>query len=329
MWKLNIIFINLMVKQLNEHRKIFSRIGFNYLALALIPILFQILLVNIISLWDATLIRDTNFQTVLSSLTNYILILPIFMYLMGKIKSSKIDKERLNLKKTIEYFCIALTLMWIGNLIGMVITTIIGNTLTNDVINPIEQLIQNSSIYVNLLVISILAPIFEELFFRKLLIDRTIKYGAKLSIFLSALIFALFHGNLSQFFYAFLLGGFFAFVYIKTGKIIYSISLHAFVNFFGSVASIFFSTSLNNIIQNINSANIGDITIVAAYSIILLFAWIVGLNSIFKKYNKIEFDDSEREVYLEKPIATSLLNVGMILFIAYHILRIMMTLKII
>ena len=329
MWKLNIIFINLMVKQLNEHRKIFSRIGFNYLALALIPILFQILLVNIISLWDATLIRDTNFQTVLSSLTNYILILPIFMYLMGKIKSSKIDKERLNLKKTIEYFCIALTLMWIGNLIGMVITTIIGNTLTNDVINPIEQLIQNSSIYVNLLVISILAPIFEELFFRKLLIDRTIKYGAKLSIFLSALIFALFHGNLSQFFYAFLLGGFFAFVYIKTGKIIYSISLHAFVNFFGSVASIFFSTSLNNIIQNINSANIGDITIVAAYSIILLFAWIVGLNSIFKKYNKIEFDDSEREVYLEKPIATSLLNVGMILFIAYHILRIVMTLKII
>lgn len=329
MWKLNIIFINLMVKQLNEHRKIFSRIGFNYLALALIPILFQILLVNIISLWDATLIRDTNFQTILSSLTNYILILPIFMYLMGKIKSSKIDKERLNLKKTIEYFCIALTLMWIGNLIGMVITTIIGNTLTNDVINPIEQLIQNSSIYVNLLVISILAPIFEELFFRKLLIDRTIKYGAKLSIFLSALIFALFHGNLSQFFYAFLLGGFFAFVYIKTGKIIYSISLHAFVNFFGSVASIFFSTSLNNIIQNINSANIGDITIVAAYSIILLFAWIVGLNSIFKKYNKIEFDDSEREVYLEKPIATSLLNVGMILFIAYHILRIVMTLKII
>ena len=317
------------MEKLDENRKIFSRIGFNYLALALIPILFQILLVNIIALWDVTLIRNTNIQTVLSSLTNYLLILPIFMYLMGKIESTPINKKNLSLKTTIEYFCIALTLMWIGNMIGLIITTIIGNTLTNDVINPIEQIIQNSSIYVNLLVISILAPIFEELFFRKLLIDRTIKYGAKLSIFLSALIFALFHGNLSQFFYAFLLGGFFAFVYIKTGKIIYSISLHAFVNFFGSVASIFFSTSLSNITQNINSANIGDIGIVATYLIILLFAWIVGLNAIFTKYNKVEINESKREIYLEKPIVTSLLNIGMILFIVYHIFRIVMTLKII
>jgi len=317
------------VKKLDENKRIFSRIGFNYLALALIPVLFQILLVNVIALWDVTLIRNTNIQTVLSSLTNYILILPIFMYLMGKIESSTLKKEKINLKSKIEYFCIALTLMWIGNMIGMVITTIIGNTLTNDVINPIEQLIQNSSIYVNLIIISILAPIFEELFFRKLLIDRTIKYGLKLSIFLSALIFALFHGNLSQFFYAFLLGGFFAYVYIKTGKIIYSITLHAFVNFFGSVASIFFSTSLTNITQNMNSVNIGDITIVASYLIILLFSWIIGLNAIFKKYNKIELDESAREIYLEKPIVTSILNVGMILFIAYHICRILMTLKII
>ena len=313
---------------MDENRKIFSRIGFNYLSLALIPILFQILLVNIIALWDVTLIRNTNIQTVLSSLTNYLLILPIFMYLMGKIESTPINKKNLSLKTTIEYFCIALTLMWIGNMIGLIITTIIGNTLTNDVINPIEQIIQNSSIYVNLLVIRILAPIFEELFF-KLLIDRTIKYGAKLSIFLSALIFALFHGNLSQFFYAFLLGGFFAFVYIKTGKIIYSISLHAFVNFFGSVASIFFSTSLSNITQNMNSANIGDIGIVATYLIILLFAWIVVLNAIFTKYNKVEINESKREIYLEKPIVTSLLNIGMIFFIAYHIFRIVMTLKII
>ena len=317
------------MKKLDENKRIFSRIGFNYLALALIPVLFQILLVNVIALWDVTLIRNTNIQTVLSSLTNYILILPIFMYLMGKIESSTLKKEKINLKSKIEYFCIALTLMWIGNMIGMVITTIIGNTLTNDVFNPIEQLIQNSSIYVNLIIISILAPIFEELFFRKLLIDRTIKYGPKLSIFLSALIFALFHGNLSQFFYAFLLGGFFAYVYIKTGKIIYSITLHAFVNFFGSVASIFFSTSLTNITQNMNSVNIGDITIVASYLIILLFSWIIGLNAIFKKYNKIELDESAREIYLEKPIVTSILNVGMILFIAYHICRILITLKII
>ena len=113
--------------------------------------------------------------------------------------------------------------MWIGNLVGLGITALIGNTMTSDITNPIEHMIQNTNIYVNLILTSLLAPIFEELFFRKLLIDRTVKYGAKLSILLSALLFALFHGNLSQFFYAFLIGAFFAYIYIKTGKIIYSI----------------------------------------------------------------------------------------------------------
>ena len=86
---------------------------------------------------------------------------------------------------------------------------------------------------------------------------------------------------------------------------------------------------MSNITQNINSANIGDIGIVATYLIILLFAWIVGLNAIFTKYNKVEINESKREIYLEKPIVTSLLNIGMIIFIAYHIFRIVMTLKII
>ena len=83
--------------------------------------------------------------------------------------------------------------------------------------------------------------------FRKFLIDKTIKYGAKVSIILSAVLFALFHGNLNQFFYAFLIGGFFAYVYIKTGKITYSIILHAVVNLMGSVFSIILANTINNI----------------------------------------------------------------------------------
>lgn len=60
----------------------------------------------------------------------------------------------------------------------------------------------------NLALISIIGPIFEEILFRKILIDKTIKYGARISIIISALLFGLFHGNVNQFFYAFLMGGF-------------------------------------------------------------------------------------------------------------------------
>lgn len=312
---------------MNEYKKVFSKIGFNYLLLALIPIFFQIIIANIIALWDINQLKSVNNQIIISSACNYILTLPIFIYLMKKIDSVDIDKEKLSIKSIAKYLCVALTLMWAGNLIGLGITALIGQTMTSEIINPIEHLIQNTNIYVNAIIVVLFAPIFEELFFRKLLIDRTIKYGAKLSILLSALLFALFHGNLNQFFYAFLIGGFFAYVYIKTGKITYSIILHAFVNFFGSVLSVFITSSAKNLAKGISITNAGDISIIGAYVIILVIVWIVGLIAILTNYNKIELNDSAREIFLEKPITTVLLNLGMVCFILFHIFKIIKSLN--
>ena len=42
----------------------------------------------------------------------------------------------------------------------------------------------------------------------------------------SGLMFGLFHGNLNQFVYAFVLGLCFGFIYVKTGNIRYTIGLH-------------------------------------------------------------------------------------------------------
>lgn len=314
---------------MKEHKKLFSKIGWNYLLLALIPIIFQIIIVNIISLIDINLIKNINVQTILGALTNYILILPVFVYLMRKIDSTRIPEEGVGIKRFITYMGISMVLMWVGSIIGIILTTILGNTVTNEIVNPIEKLIQNSSIYINLLVISILAPIFEEIFFRKLLIDRTIKYGAKLSILLSALLFALFHGNLSQFFYAFLLGGFFAYIYIKTGKIIYTIILHLIVNLYGSVFSTFFNSAIHHINDQISMANAGDIAVVAFYILSLIVFWSIGLYTIFKNYKNIGLNDSLREIYLEKPVQTVLLNAGMIVFILYHIIIILKSINLI
>ena len=83
----------------------------------------------------------------------------------------------------------------------------------------------------------ILAPLLEELICRKLLIDRTVRYGEKLSVLMSGLIFGLLHQNLFQFFYAFALGSVFAYVYVRTGRIRYTIILHAIVNFLGAVVA--------------------------------------------------------------------------------------------
>lgn len=48
--------------------------------------------------------------------------------------------------------------------------------------------------------------------------------------------FGAFHLNLYQFFYAFFLGAVFGYIYVKTGRLRYTIALHATVNFLGGVA---------------------------------------------------------------------------------------------
>ena len=253
---------------MNEDKTFFSKIGFNYLILGTTAIIFQIILVNILGYCNPNHLNDINIITLLSSICNYILPFPIFYWLMKQIKTEKIEKTKVTTKSLITYFGISLTLMWIGNITGLIITTLIGGAIQNDVANPVQELINSTNIWFNILVISILAPICEEILFRKFLIDRTIKYGAKVSIILSATLFALFHGNLNQFFYAFLIGGFFAYVYIRTGNILYSISLHMTINLMGSVVSLIFAKSVTNLQSSITSV---DLTIVLIY---MLFVFI-------------------------------------------------------
>lgn len=95
-----------------------------------------------------------------------------------------------------------------------------------------------SNMIVTFLYMVICAPILEEYIFRKLIVDRTVKYGQGVAVVLSGLMFGLFHGNLNQFAYAFLLGMFLAFLYVKTGELKVTLGLHMCINFMGAVVSV-------------------------------------------------------------------------------------------
>lgn len=259
--------------------------------------------------------NNINIVSGLSSFCNYILPFPIFYWLMKELDEVKIEKTNISVKTFIIYTGITLTLMWIGNIIGLMITTILSGIIQSDIANPVEQLINSTDILFNLIIISIIAPIFEEIFFRKFLIDRTIKYGAKVSIILSAVLFAFFHGNLNQFFYAFFMGGFFAYVYIRTGKIIYTITLHIIVNIMGSVISLIIA---NSIMTFQSSFNLIDGLIIIGYIIVYLSCLAIGVYGI-SKYNEARFNGEKTEIPLKNPFKTVYLNYGMILFIAFFI----------
>ncbi|MBQ6628135.1 MAG: CPBP family intramembrane metalloprotease [Methanobrevibacter sp.] len=304
---------------MNQDEKFFSKIGINYLIYALSALIIQIIAVNILGATNSTLLNDFNVITILSAISNYVLPFPILFYLMKKIDAQTLEKQNLNLKTFLLYLSITFTLMWIGNIIGLAITSALGIIFQTEITNPVETLINSSDIWLNLILISVAGPIFEEIFFRKLLIDRTIKYGARVSIILSAVIFGFFHGNISQFFYAFLLGGFFAYVYIRTGKIIYTMILHIIVNLMGSVVSLFVVQSAQTFISNTYTSI--DIVIVLIYVLIILSALLVGVIGL-SRFKKAKFNGCKTQICLKNPIKTILLNPGMILLILFFIAEI-------
>ncbi len=297
------------------HKKHFSKIGANYLILGILALAFQIIAFNILNFTHPQYLSDINILSLISAICNYILPFPLFYWLMKKLDVSKMEKRGVDVKTFLLYICITLTLMWIGNLIGLSITELLSGATQSEIINPVHELINSSDIWFNLLVISIMAPIFEEILFRKLLIDRTIKYGAKVSIILSAVLFGFFHGNLNQFFYAFLMGGFFAYVYIRTGRITYTIILHSIVNLMGSVVSLIIASAATNIQTSFNPI---DAFIIILYGIFLIVVLIMGAYGL-SRYKKAKFNSEKTEIALKNPLKTMMLNYGMALFIAFSI----------
>lgn len=76
----------------------------------------------------------------------------------------------------------------------------------------------------------ILAPVFEELFYRGVIMRSLTRVSKRFAIFVSAVIFGLVHGNPYQFMLGFICGVIFAYADIKMNSIIPSIIAHIAVN---------------------------------------------------------------------------------------------------
>lgn len=100
------------------------------------------------------------------------------------------------------------------------ITQIISVLKGSAVANPLDEVVTSSGFVYNLLFGCIVAPVGEELVFRWALYPRIApRYGEKLYLLVSSGIFALYHGNLSQLLYAFVVGYLLGLVYVKTAAL--------------------------------------------------------------------------------------------------------------
>lgn len=175
------------------------------------------------------------FNTVISDLIAMPLCWLIFLRRLPRneaLSPDAPDRTPLRFGTLLFFFPCVYALAAAGSMTGQLIGLLIGKGLTNiaaDVILSVNPL-------VTLLCASIIAPVAEELFFRKALIDRLSQFHPMDAILLSALLFGLVHSNLTQFLYAFPIGVLFGIIYWRTKNIGYTILLHVFMNTVGGVA---------------------------------------------------------------------------------------------
>lgn len=312
-------------------RKAFSRIGLIYLVGIILIYAISSLVSFIIALINEDLASDMNVVLIAGSvLPMYLVGFPLMYLFMKKIPAVKLEKHKLGIGRWFLYAFICLGLAYTSNIVGNILTTMIGDAKGDAVDNVILDVATSVSPWVVLGYMVILAPIGEELMFRKLIVDRAVKYGKGIAILLSGLMFGLFHGNLNQFIYAFVIGCFFAFLYVKTGNIKVSISMHMLFNFIGG----FVATNLleemdidallaagddTAAIIKLVSDNPGPWIFYGLFIMFVLVTVIVGvvLFIVFAVQGKFKVTEAPDALPKGRRAAVAFGNVGMILYIIF------------
>ena len=208
--------------------------------LAMLPLALEVLFLYVVP--DAEdLIDEYSAQVslIITIITIYATGFPLLLLALRRVPKMKIEKRKPELSFLLISLLSMCGLCLIGTLIGLPFEFALTLPFQGDESsqNAIAEILSSTTLLERVAIIGIIGPLFEELLFRKLLVERTIKYGETFSIILSGFMFGLFHGNFQQFFFASLIGMLFAFIFIRTGNIIYPVLLHMTVNLTTSIVT--------------------------------------------------------------------------------------------
>jgi len=204
---------------------------------------------------------------------------------------------------------------YIGNQIGTVLLSFWNSTTHNSVGGELTELLADTNPLFVFISVGILAPIIEELFFRKLLTDRLQALGGeKTAIIIPAFLFALFHQSASQLVYAFFVGIFIGYFYCRTGKYWLAVIIHAVFNIVSGVIPVLYLPKVARFLDesqkiisadtNIDSSALAEqltplveqyglaVCLFLLHSVIVFVINILGIIFIVKNFKKYK----EREI---------------------------------
>lgn len=324
-------------KGAKEH---FSRIGISYFLFGVVAALAQIILSMVVNTVNPGLWDNYLFTILAGILPMYLVGAPVCIMLMKSLPSEKPEHAKWGFGRFIAVLVIALGLMYIGSYIGTVIGLLIENVAPDATAstNAVQKMVFTGDMMINIVIMVIIGPVVEELLFRKLLCDRLRIYGEGVTVAVAGLMFGLFHENLTQFVYTFILGCLLSYVYLKTGRITITIVYHIILNFIGSVVPLLalrasdldglqevMATGDNELLTQFITDNLESFAVYALYSLSIIAFMALGLILliVFLACGKVKFRPGRLTIPKGMKFGVAIINVGMIVFILSEIAEIL------
>lgn len=324
-----------------EARKHFSRLGLMFFLGAILIYAVQLIPMTLIKLLKPEWLENGNQALMVSVLPMYLIGMPVLIMLVKKIPAESPKRRSMNAGQFALSAIMCFSLMYLANVLGLILTSLIGVLKGSAVENQLLDATSSVSIWAIVLYMVICAPIVEEYVFRKLIVDRCVRYGQAVAVLMSGLMFGLFHGNMNQFIYAFALGVFLAFLYVKTGNLKITIALHMMINFMGGAVSTWLMRKID-LDEYLRIAGGNDVQAKAAFiqdnlpgllGYLCLVFYVIGVTLagltlliVFLAKRKFTFEKGSAVIPRGKRFLTVIVNAGMMVYCAFFIAMIIIQL---
>ncbi len=316
-----------------EQARQFSHLGLVLLAFIGVAFAAQLAIIVIVMVFGVVSGLDVDFdnqavQIVISAISMYGVAFPVAVLLMRLIpKQGRPGGERWSAMRLTACLVICIGIGFVGILLSQVVDALFPS---GGDAAQMDEMLTGMGMLLNIATVVFAAPIVEELLYRKMLIDRIAAYGDGGAVVVSGLLFGLAHGNFSQFFYAFGLGALFAYVYIKTGHIGYTIGFHMFFNLIGGVFTVELNKGLMEIsdpagmvarLEQIFGVDLGPVfsvicsAVLIAYLVLSFVCAVGGLVILISRRKEIAFRPGEKPLVWGRRFSTVVLNPGVILYL--------------
>ena len=321
-----------MQESIKQTKKFYSKLGFIFMFGTI-----GIYAVQLIPMYLAAAIKPEwmahgNISLLISIVPMYVLGMPFLIWLLKKLPASAPERHDISVGWFLAVAVMCYAIMYCCNIAGNILTTIIGLLKGGMVQNVILDVATSSNMAITFVYMVICAPIFEEYIFRKLIIDSTLRYGQKVAVITSGLMFGLFHGNLNQFVYAFGLGVFLAILYVKTGNLKITIGLHMIINFLGGILGVLLLDLIDyerfmevyaggdiDALMQMMMDNLFGWTVYGIYMFLLFALVITGVILLIVFRKRFRLEQKETDIPRGRRFSAVILNPGMLVYCLFWV----------